>query len=176
MVESIVGGVAALCAATSLQSQKALHVPNDPPTSLKSGEHVRVQTERRRATRAAVTGSSTLDSLRPMLERAKTDAALSEAKSLLDVAEKELRSGRNEQALLTLDGATLRLNSASKGTGSNLQFLDVFHDLEQREDSLRQKLGQPSVLPFDPNKTAKDEAPAADKPVEVPKRDELPVG
>ena len=176
MVESIVG-VAALCAATSLQGQKALHVPNDPPTSLKSGEHVRVQTERRRAVRAAVTSSSTLESLRPMLERAKTDAALNEAKSLLDDAEKELRSGRNEQALMTLDGASLRLNSASKGSAANAQFLDVFHDLEQREDSLRQKLGQPSVLPFDPDRTAKEKAPAAsDKPVEVPKRDELPVG
>lgn len=176
MVESIVG-VAALCAATSLQSQKALHVPNDPPTSLKSGEHVRIQTERRRAVRAAVTSSSTLESLRPMLERANTDAALTEAKSLLESAEKDFRSGRNEQALLTLDGATLRLDSASKGTGANLQFLGVFHDLEQREDTLRQKLGQPSVLPFDPERTASDKTPAAsDKPVEVPKRDELPVG
>ena len=167
---------AALCAATSLHT-KAIHVPNDPPTSLKPGEHVRVQTERRRIARAAVTSASTLDSLRPMLERAKANSAMTEAKGLLETAERELENGQQEQAMLTLDGAALRLQQAARLAGTN-DLKDVFQDLESKENTLREKLGQPAVLPFTPRNADEKNVREIDdvkKPV-PPKRDELPVG
>ena len=71
-----------------------------------------------------------------------------------------------------------RLQQASALAGTNgLQ--DVFQDLESKENILREKLGQPAVLPFTPREAAGEknvrEADDVKKPV-PPKRDELPVG
>jgi hypothetical protein len=179
MVDAMLTTAAALCAASTLQQQKAAEITT-PRLDLTRSESVRVQTERRRVARAAVTSSSTLDSLKPMIERAKADSAITEARSLLQAAERELRDGQTEQAMLTLDGAAMRLQQVGRYAESNTQIKNVFRDLESKETNLREKLGQPSAPIFEP-KSAEGEGSPADadeKPtkVEPPKRDELPVG
>lgn len=181
MVDGILTTAAALCAASTLQQEEALQV-KAPRLDLTRPEAVRVQTERRRVARAAVTSSSTLDSIRPMLERAKADSALTEARSLLETAERELRNGHTEQAMLTLDGATMRLQQVGRLAESNTQIQPLFRDLETRENLLREKLGQPTVPLFEPARgkgvETEGSSPAKEEPrkVEPPKRDELPVG
>lgn len=177
MMDTIVAA-AVFSAATTLSTEKALHVPNDPPTSLKSGEHVRVQTERRRAARAAVTSATTLESLRPLLERSRADAALTEARTLLEKAEIQLDTGRQEQAMMTLDGASFQLQSLSGTLGpGNVELREVFRDLEGREIHLRERLGQPHAPALQPKAPdeKKDAADEKDAPT-IPARDELPVG
>ena len=174
---------AALCTAGTLQQAKALHVPGLPPTSLKTGDHVRVQTERRRAVRNAANSATTLEALRPMLERMKMDSAASEAKSLLDTAQQQLSHGNREEAMLTLDGASLRMEALKRAADGT--YIDLLQQLQSRETNLRQQLGQPGFVPFvvpapapaQPNAPANEvKAPGDDPPVKPPKRDELPVG
>ena len=178
MMDTIVAA-AVFSAATTLSTEKALHVPNDPPTSLKSGEHVRVQTERRRAARAAVTSATTLESLRPLLERGRADAALTEARALLEKAEIQLSNGRQEQAMMTLDGASFQLQTLSGTLGSgNVELREVFRDLEGREMKLRERLGQPHAPALEPKQAGDEKQDAADEKnaPTIPARDELPVG
>jgi len=185
MVDGILTTAAALCAASTLQQQDTVALAAPAlRLDLTRPENVRVQTERRRVARAAVTGSSSLDSLKPMLERAKADSALTEARDLLDLAERELRMGNAEQAMLTLDGAAMRLQQAGRYAESNTQIQNVFHDLETRETLLREKLGQPAVPLLEPVRMKSRDEKGSEPPkgkeerrkVVPPKRDELPVG
>ncbi len=182
MVDGILTTAAALCAASTLQQAETSGVQTaNLRLDLTRPENVRVQTERRRVARAAVTSSSTLDALKPMLERAKADSAITEARSLLDSAERDLRKGETEQAMLTLDGAAMRLQQVGRMAESNTQIQNVFRDLETRETLLREKLGQPSAPLLAPARQKgegeADESENRDEPQVVPpKRDELPVG
>jgi hypothetical protein len=174
MVDTLVV-TAALCTATTLQQAKALHAPSEPPTSLKPSEHVRVQTERRRAARNAANSASSLEALRPMLDRMKADSAVTEAKDLIQQAETQMKVGNQEQAMLTLDGASMRLE-ALRRTSSGLQYIDVLQDLERREEGLRQQLGAPAIVPFVAPAGKTGDEPAKDDPVVPSTKDELPVG
>ena len=183
MVDMIIAA-AALTAATS---QDAKLLAQAAEAQSPSGDAVRsaVPAERRRVARATTTKAD-YAALKPLLERAKVDASLSETRTLLDKAERQLTNGHREQAMLTLDGANLQLERARPdATGANSNFIDSFLELERRESSLREKLGQPGFVPLKsapsnkkpdaaPQETApsKEEEPAPAKPV----RDELPVG
>ena len=181
MVDTLIAAAAAL-AATS--PAKALSVPtNDAPTSLKTGEHVRsaVQVERRRVARAAINSRNELASLKPLILRAKLESSLSDTKVLLEKAENQMLIGNREQAMLTLDGANLQLERARTDMKGNTNFVETFMELEQRESSLREKIGgEPAVQPLRPVKKDAVEPKADEKkdeaPVKPPKRDELPVG
>ena len=182
MVDMVIAA-AALAAATSQEADAALVAKAQAKDS---GESVRsaVPVERRRVARATTSSAADFASLKPLLERAKVDASLTETRQLLERAETQLTRGNREQAMLTLDGATLQLERSRKdATGS---FTDAFRELELRESELREKLGQPSFVPLrGPAAPAqkdepKDEAPKQQEekrePVAPPVRDELPVG
>lgn len=182
MVDTFIAAAAVLA---STSPAKALSVPtNDAPTSLKTGEHVRsaVQVERRRVARAAINSGNELDSLKPLILRAKLESSLSDTKVLLEKAENQMLIGNREQAMLTLDGANLQLERVRTDMKGNTNFIDTFIELEQRESSLREKIGgEPAVQPLRPVKKdaqepAKTDEKKDDAPVKPPKRDELPVG
>jgi hypothetical protein len=176
MVDLMVTAAAAIAAASTMQ-QKTLSVPFPQPTSLKAGDHVRVQTERRRAVRAAVNAPSSLDDMMPMIKRAEADNALTTTKALLEKTDRHLRSGNTEQAMLSLDEATTSLERARNMLPTDSRVMD----LDFRERDLRKSMGQPAMPSRLPrkslNNTAKDGSPDKDEaPVVPPKRDELPVG
>ena len=84
--------------------------------------------------------------------------------------------------MLTLDGANLQLERVRTDMKGNTNFIDTFIELEQRESSLREKIGgEPAVQPLRPapkdsKEPAKPEEKRDEAPVKPPKRDELPVG
>ena len=169
MVDTFLVGAALMV--TSTVPSKVLDVPSSKPTSLKTGDQVRVQTERRRTARAAVNSADSLDSLMPMLRRAEADNALTTTKDLLDKTHSQIRSGRTEEAMLTIDQAATSLERAKNFLPTDIRVQDL--DLKERD--LRRQLNQPS-LPT--GKVKDDSAKRGDEPqpVKPPKRDELPVG
>lgn len=180
MVDMLIAA-AALAASNDV---KALETKAETPSS---GEETRsvVPTERRRIARATIPGND-LAALKPLIDRAKMDAKLSDTRNLLDQAERELKNGNHEQAMLTLDGATLQIERMRPDLKGNTNFIDSFQQLELRESSLREKIGgdQPTFVPLKtPIKLENGETapakPADEKKKEdpkLPKRDELPVG
>lgn len=180
MVDMVIAA-AALAAATSQEADAALVAKaqaKDPGESVRSA----VPVERRRVARVTTGSSADFASLKPLLERAKVDASLTETRTLLDRAESQLEKGNREQAMLTLDGASLQLERSRPDATGN--FTDVFRELELRESALREKLGQPSFVPLrsappapkkdgEPGDATKDDGGEPVKPV---LRDELPVG
>lgn len=177
MVDMLIAA-AALAASNDV---KALETNAQPA----SGEETRsaVPVERRRIARATIPGAD-FASLKPLIDRAKVDSQMAETRTLLDKAEKEIKSGNREQAMLTLDGANLQIERMRPDLKGNTNFIDSFHQLELRESSLREKIGgdQPTFVPLKPAQP-KDGETAPAKPAEekktdpkVPKRDELPVG
>ena len=178
-VETILGAAAALATATTLQAKALLMPANDAPSSLKAGDHVRIQSERRKVARAVTNGANDLASLRPMLKRMQTDTAIVETKTLLDKCELQLKNGNTEQAMLTLDGAATQIESIRRDATGNVNTLDLFLELERRESKLREKLGGPNVEPLQPQLPATQPATEDSEPkqpAKPPKRDELPVG
>jgi hypothetical protein len=174
---------AALAAATNASADGAI-APVTPSQDSLSGEtRTVVPTERRRIARAT-SPANDLASLKPLIQRAKVSSTLSETKTLLDQAERELRTGNHEQAMLTLDGAGLQLERVRSDMKGNTNFVETFIELERRESTLREKLGEPKVIPLRPAPLKKDAgqpAPAEEKKTdeEAPAKqvpDELPVG
>ena len=171
MVDTLLVG-AALMVTSSMPAKAVLDIPSSKPTSLKTGDHVRVQTERRRTARAAVNAADSLDALGPMIRRAEADNALVTTKDLLERTHKELRAGRTDLAMLTIDQAATSLERAKTFLPTDIRVQDL--DLKERD--LRRQLGQPSL----PAGRIKNDAAKKDdskpEPVVPPKRDELPVG
>jgi hypothetical protein len=165
--------VGAALVASSLPAKAILDVPSARPTSLKTGDQVRVQTERRRTARAAVNSTDNLESIMPMVRRAEGNDSLVTTLGLLDRTHDQIRGGRNEEAMLTIDQAATTLERARNLMPKDSRVID----LDMRERDLRRMLNQPSLpgskVPSD-NKAKKDEPPEQE-PV-LPKRDILPVG
>ena len=150
MVDTLIAA-AALAAATSsqadaLESAAGTAVVPENPEAVRTA----VPVERRRLARVTTTSTADFESLRPLIERAKLDASLSETRSLLEQAEGQIRRGNHEQAMLTLDGATLEIERMRGEIGGSTNFVDTFIELERRESSLREKLGEPAILPLRP--------------------------
>ena len=141
MVDSILVG-AALMVTSSVPARGLLDLPTARPTSLKSGDHVRVQTERRRNTRAAVNGADSLESIMPMIRRAEADNALVNTRDLLDKTSHQIRSGRTEEAMLTIDQAATSLERARTFLPSDARVID----LDFKERDLRLELPQERAL------------------------------
>lgn len=182
MVDMVIAA-AALAAATSQEADSALVAQATKAQARDAGESVRtaVPVERRRVARATTSSTTDFASLKPLLERAKVDASLTETRTLLERAETQLKRGNREQAMLTLDGASLELERTRPDATGN--FTDVFRELELRESTLRERLGQPSFVPLRSappvKQTDEETAPSKDEdrqPVKPPLRDELPVG
>jgi hypothetical protein len=156
---------------STVPSKALLDIPSSKPTSLKSGDHVRVQTERRRNARAAVNSADSLDALLPMMRRAEADEALVSTKNLLEKTHSQMRAGRTEEAMLTIDQAATSLERAKSFLPTDIHV----QDLDMKERDLRRQLNQPSL----PAGKVKDDAAKRDdsvQPAKPPKRDELPVG
>lgn len=182
MVDTLMAA-AALAAAAS--AAKALPVTADDQPTLKTGEErSAVQKDRRLVARSAPRAGSDLDSLRPLIQRAKLDSSLSDTKVLLDKAENQIKIGNREQAMLTLEGANMQLERVRTDMKGNTNFIDTFIELETRESLLREKIGgeTPAIVPLRPIQKDGETAPAKsdekrdEAPVKPPKRDELPVG
>ena len=182
MVDTLMAAAALAAAANSAQ---VLGAPADEqPTSLKTGEErSAIQVDRRRIARASPRAGTDLESLRPLIQRAKLDSSLSDTKVLLDKAEKQIKIGNREQAMLTLDGANMQLERVRTDMKGNTNFIDTFIELETRESLLREKIGgeTPTIVPLRLQKDgesapAKPEENRDEAPVKPPKRDELPVG
>lgn len=178
--------IAAAALATAANAAQALGAPSDEqPTSLKTGEErSAVQKDRRLVARSAPRAGSDLESLRPLIQRAKLDSSLNDTKVLLDKAENQIKIGNREQAMLTLDGANMQLERVRTDMKGNTNFIDTFIELETRESLLREKIGgdMPQIVPLRPIQKDGETAPATsdekrqEAPVKPPKRDELPVG
>lgn len=172
MVDSLIVG-AALAVTSTIPAKAVLDVPHAMPTSLKTGDHVRVQTERRRVARAAVNSADTLDSIMPMLRRAQADDAVTTTKGLLDKTHSQIRDGRTVEAMLTIDQAAVSLERARNLLPGDPRVMN----LDLRERDLRRMLNEPTIpagKPVDGEKTKKALPSDAPQPVKPPKRDELP--
>lgn len=182
MVDTLIAAAALAAAANSAD---ALQAAGEEQISLKSGaERSAVKVDRRRIARASPRAGSDLDSLRPLILRAKLDSSLSDTKVLLDKAENQMKIGNREQAMLTLEGANLELQRVRIDMKGNTNFIDTFIELERRESLLREKIGgEPAIVPIRPVQQDGETAPATsdeekddEAPVKPPKRLELPVG
>lgn len=192
MVEPLIAA-AALAAAASNPAE-ALGAPAAGGLQPASPEHTRsaVPVERRRIARATPARGADLESIRPLIRRARADTGLVEARALLEKAEHQMGLGNREQAMLTLDGASLQLERLRPDMKGNTSFIETFHELQLRESSLREKLGEPVLVPLRPAPKKTDVAPAEpgdgappaaapgegddEVPVTPSTRDELPVG
>ncbi len=170
MVDTLLVG-AALMVSSTVPSKAVLDVPTSRPTSLKGANHVRVQTERRRSERAAVNSADSLEALMPMIRRAEADNAVTATRGLLDKTDHQIRNGRTEEAMLTIDQAATSLERARTMLPTDTRVMD----LDFKERDLRRLLNQPS-LPSGKPVDAKNKTDDAPQPATPPKRDELPVG